>query len=62
MVEKGRMGQGQHSTVVAFALLDPAAPGSTPGSNPGIPNFFQRVDDSEVNRQRCCIELWTAEA
>ena len=50
--------RGQHSTVVAFALPDPAAP----GSNPGIPDFFQRVDAAEVNRQRCCLELWTAEA
>ena len=46
------------STVVAFALLDPAAP----HSNPGILEFFQRVDVAEVNRQHCCLELWTAEA
>ena len=49
---------GQHSTVVAFALPDPAAS----GLNPGIPEFFQRVDVAEVNLHYCCLELWTAEA
>ena len=30
--------------MVAFVLPDPAAP----GSNPGVPDFFQRVDVTEV--------------
>ena len=38
---------------LAFALLDPAAPGSIPGV------YSLIVDVAEVNQRRCCLEQWT---
>ena len=38
-----------------FLASHPAAPGS-------IPSVKKTLDVAEVNRQRCCLEQWTAEA
>jgi len=42
---------GRHSTVVAFALPDPAAP----GSNPGVPDIFsEKIKHFQRINCRCC--------
>ena len=46
---------GPHSTMDSILPSHPAAPGLIQG----IPEIF---DVAEVNRQRCCLKQWTAEA
>ena len=50
-----RIGGGPHSTLDSILASHPAVPGLIPG----IPEIF---DVAKVNRQRCCLEQWTAEA